>query len=255
MSGFPAAIVPVGHVEPVPRRVRARLDGAWVLDTTDALYVWEKPYYPQFYVPRADVRADLLVDEEQVEEVLGDRARRHGLRVGTRTRTGGARVHEGSSVPALAGTVRFDWDALDAWYEEDEEVFTHPRNPYTRVDAVRSRRRVRVSLDGRVVAESGASVMVFETGLPTRYYLDPTTVDLAALEPSDTVTACPYKGRTSGYWSIRTGKALHPDLAWCYHFPTRELLPIAGLIAFYDEKVDVEIDGVGQARPRSPFFA
>jgi uncharacterized protein (DUF427 family) len=152
------------------------------------------------------------------------------------------------------GTIRFDWDALDAWFEEDEEVFVHPRNPYVRVDALRSTRTVRVELEGIVLAESAAPVMVFETGLPTRYYMDRSAVELSHMRPSDTVTACPYKGRTSSYWSVTAGEALHADLAWAYAFPTAQLLPIAGLVAFYDEKVDVFIDGELQPRPRTHFF-
>ena len=129
----------------------------------------------------------------------------------------------------------------------------HPRSPYVRVDALRSTRTVRVELEGIVLAESSAPIMVFETGLPTRYYLDRTAVNFAHLRASDTVTACPYKGRTSSYWSVSTRDALHPDLAWSYDFPTRQLLPIAGLIAFYDEKVDVFIDGEAQPRPQTHF--
>jgi uncharacterized protein (DUF427 family) len=95
--------------------------------------------------------------------------------------------------------------------------------------------------------------MVFETGLPTRYYLNRTEVRFVHLQPSDTVTACPYKGTTSSYWSVRTGDGLHADLAWSYAFPTRQLLPIAGLIAFYNEKVDVILDGERLPRPQTHF--
>jgi uncharacterized protein (DUF427 family) len=225
MTGFPAAIVPVGHVEPVPRRIRAMLDGRTVLDTTRASYLWEWPFYPQYYVPRDDVDADVLA------------------RLGHRTRTS----------PSVPGAVRFAWTALDAWFEEDEEVFVHPRNPYTRVDALRSTRRVRVELDGVLLAESSAPVLVFETGLPTRSYVDRSAVRWEHLVASDTWTPCPYKGRTSAYWSVRAGDALHPDLAWSYDFPTRALAPIAGLVAFYDEKVDVTVDGVRQERPVTHF--
>jgi uncharacterized protein (DUF427 family) len=103
------------------------------------------------------------------------------------------------------------------------------------------------------LAESSSPVMVFETGLPTRYYLNPTEVDLNHLTPSATVTACPYKGTTSGYWSVRVGDTTYPDLAWAYDFPTRELLPITGLIAFYNEKVDISVDGRGLDRPTTHF--
>jgi uncharacterized protein (DUF427 family) len=148
---------------------------------------------------------------------------------------------------------RLDWAALDAWYEEDEQIFVHPRNPYSRVDAVRSNRRVRIELDGVVLAESSSPVLVFETGLPTRYYLNRTELHFEHLEATDTVTACPYKGTTSGYWSARIGDTTYEDVAWTYDFPTREVLPIAGLVAFYNEKVDVILDGERLPRPITHF--
>ena len=135
--------------------------------------------------------------------------------------------------------MRFDWAALDTWLEEDEQVFVHPRNPYVRVDALRSTRNVRVELDGVLLGESASPIMVFETGLPTRYSINKTEIHFEHLLPTDTVTECPYKGTTSGYWSVRVGDVIYPDLAWSYEFPTRQLLPIAGLIAFYNEKVDI----------------
>jgi uncharacterized protein (DUF427 family) len=151
----------------------------------------------------------------------------------------------------LSGTVRFAWEALDQWFEEDEEIFVHPRNPYSRVDALRSTRAVRIERDGVVLATSAAPVMVFETGLPTRYYIDQRDVRFEHLVPSDTRTECPYKGRVSGYWSARIGERIHRDLAWMYSFPTRQLLPIAGLVAFLNERVDIFIDGAAQPRPKT----
>jgi uncharacterized protein (DUF427 family) len=121
------------------------------------------------------------------------------------------------------------------------------------VDALRSTRSVRIELDGAVLAESSSPVLVFETGLPTRYYLNRLDVDYAHLVTSDTVTECPYKGTTSGYWSARVGDRIHPDVAWCYDFPLREVLPIAGLISFYNEKVDIFLDGTRLERPRTHF--
>ena len=129
----------------------------------------------------------------------------------------------------------------------------HPRSPYVRVDALRSTRRVRIELDGVVLAESASPVMVFETGLPTRYYLNRSDVDFSLLEPSETVTACPYKGRTSGYWSARVRAQVHSDVAWCYDFPTVALVAIAGLIAFYGEKVDTFLDDQLLERPKTKF--
>jgi uncharacterized protein (DUF427 family) len=253
VDGYPKTITPIDHIEPVPRRIRAVLGGEVVLDTTRALYVWEWPAYPQYYIPVADVRPGVLVDEHHAQKLHRGTARRHGLRVGQVTRPGCARVYTEDALEGLAGTVRFDWAALDAWFEEDEQVFVHPRSPYSRVDALRSTRTVRVELDGLVLAQSSSPVLVFETGLPTRYYLNRTEVNFEHLVPSDTVTACPYKGQTTGYWSVRSGEALHKDLAWAYDFPTRQLLPITGLIAFYNEKVDVFVDGTLQERPVTHF--
>jgi len=237
-----------------PRRIRAILAGRIILDTTRALYVWEWPNYPQYYIPFTDVNTEYLIDEQHQQRLKRGSAQRYGLVVGDVARPKAARVYTESNVEALTGTARFEWDSLDGWFEEDEEVFVHPRNPYTRVDALRSTRQVRIELDGTVLADSSSPVMVFETGLPTRYYFNRTEVNFDNLVPTDTVTSCPYKGMTSGYWSVRVGDALHPDLAWAYDFPTRQLLPIAGLISFYNEKVDVVVDGVLLPRPTTHFF-
>lgn len=252
MSDHPGPAVPVGHVEPVPRRIRARLGGRFVLDTVHAVHLWEWPFYPQYCIPVADIDPAALVEGDDLVALPHGLARPVGLRRGTGRGPAGHRYVR-SDVPEIVDTVRFDWAALDEWYEEDERVFVHPRNPYVRVDALRSSRHVRVELDGVVLAASSAPVLLFETGLPTRYYLDPTVVDTSRLEPSDTVTPCPYKGRTSRYWSVRTPSGLHPDLAWCYDHPVAAVAPIAGLIAFYDERVDVVVDGVAQPRPVTHF--
>jgi uncharacterized protein (DUF427 family) len=253
VSDYPQMIVPVDHVEPVPRRIRATLSGQTVLDTTKALYVWEWPNYPQFYIPMADVSTDLLVDEQHAQHVHRGHTQLYTLALGEIAHKRAVRVYVDSVLEGVTGTARFEWNALDKWFEEDEEIFVHPRNPYVRVDALRSTRRVRVELDGVVLAESSSPVMVFETGLPTRYYLTQTEVNFAHLKESDTVSACPYKGETSNYWSVQIADTLHMDLAWSYDFPTRQLSPIAGLIAFYNEKVDIAVDSSRLARPKTHF--
>jgi len=255
MPDYPQMIAPAGHVEPVPRRIRAMLGDTVVVDTTRAVYLWEWPNYPQFYLPLADVNSDALVDEDHARRGRWGTARRYGLQVGEISRPGVGQAYGDDAHEGLAGTIRLDWGALDAWFEEDEQVFVHPRNPYTRVDALRSARAVRIELEGVVLAESTSTVMVFETGLPTRYYFDRTAVRWEHLEASPTQTPCPYKGITSGYWSVRLGDELHPDLAWAYDFPTRQLLPIAGLVAFYNEKVDLFIDGEPIPRAVTHFFS
>jgi uncharacterized protein (DUF427 family) len=247
---YPNPPVRIGHVEPVPRRIRAFIGAVPVLDTVEARYVWEWAAFPQYYIPVEDVAPDVLVDEGVEEVRVPGPARLHGLKVGDEIRPGAAWLQTSGE---LEGTVRFDWNALDSWFEEDEQVFIHPRSPYSRTDALRSTRSVRVEIEGVVLAESSAPVLVFETGLPTRYYVPRTALHLEHLLPSDTVTACPYKGRTSQYWTARIGDAEHPDIAWSYDFPTSALQPIAGLVAFYNERVDLVVDGRTLDRPVTHF--
>jgi uncharacterized protein (DUF427 family) len=227
------------------------LGGEVVVDTLGARYVWEVEYYPQYYVPLQDVRAGLLEDEDHHQQGRFGTYQRHGVRLGELHRPRAARVLVDSSVEGLGASVRFEWSAMDAWFEEDEQIFVHPRNPYVRVDALRSTREIEIALEGVVLARSRSPVLVFETGLPTRYYLDRTQIDLTHLEPSSTVTACPYKGTTSSYWSARIGDSLHADIAWSYDFPTQQLTAISGLVAFYNERVDISLDGVVLTRPET----
>jgi uncharacterized protein (DUF427 family) len=251
---YPAMAAATGRIEPAPRRVRAFLGGERVFDSVAARYLWEWPNYPQYLIPLGDFAADALRDEEETHRSSRGPVRRFALRGGDEERGGSVRVFTADSDEGLADLARIDWDAPEAWFEEDEQIFVHPRNPYVRVDALRSSRKVRVELEGTLLAESESTVMVFETGLPTRYYFDRTSVDFSSLVPSETETACPYKGRTSGYWSVRVGERTEPDLAWTYDFPTRQLLPIAGLVAFYNEKLDISIDGRALLRPETHFF-
>jgi uncharacterized protein (DUF427 family) len=253
VDDYPQHLEPPGRVEPVPRRVRAFVAGTAVLDTTRALYLWEHPAYPAFLIARADVDEALLIDEQRLHKLRLGNARGYGLRVGSYERAGAARLYTESELPQILDHFRFEWDAVEAWFEEDEQVFVHPRNPYVRVDALRSTRRVRVELGGVVLAETASPVMVFETGLPTRYYINRGEVDFTHLEASATTTACPYKGRTTGYWSVRVDGELHKDLAWCYDFPLAAVAPIAGLVAFYNEKLDIRLDGELLERPQTKF--
>ncbi|CAN5610332.1 DUF427 domain-containing protein [soil metagenome] len=272
---YPIPPVSRGHTTPVAKRVRAVFDGVTVLDTVRALYVWEQPYYPQFYIPAADVRSDLLeADGRPRQSTMGLAQTSALVHRDRRVERVAAWVTE-SAIEGVAGTYRFEWDSLDAWFEEDEEVFLHPRSPYVRVDSMRSTSRVRFEKDGVVVAESASPVMLFETGLPRRWYLNKTDINWEHLRESQTQTRCPYKGTTSGYWSVvieDSGRAsgssskssggsgdsengssgngssgtVYADLAWSYDFPTRECAPIAGLVCFYDDKLDVFVDGIPQ---------
>lgn len=157
-------------------------------------------------------------------------------------------------MPELRGRVRFGWDSMDAWFEEDEEVFVHPRNPTTRVQILPSSRHVVVAVEGVVVAETRHPTFLYETGLPRRTYIPKLDVRTDLLTPTMTTSMCPYKG-TASYWSVRANDNVHADLAWGYPAPLRESAPIAGLVAFLDELVDLTVDGERQARPRTHFVA
>jgi len=241
---FPPMIAKTDDVAPVPRRIRGYLAGQLVLDTTAALYVWEWPYYPQYYVPVADLVPEVLVDEQKSLSNRRGSIRVHGLRVGGTYRPAAVKVLTDSPIAALTNTARIDWAGLDSWFEEDEQVLVHPRSPYVRVDALRSSRIVRVELDGVPLAATNSPVLLFETGLPTRYYVPRTDLRLENLIRSATVSECPYKGTTSGYYSAIVDGTVRPDVAWTYDFPTSQVLPIAGLVAFYQEKVSISVDGV-----------
>jgi uncharacterized protein (DUF427 family) len=249
---YPQMAATRGRIEPAPRRVRGYLGHELVFDTTAARYVWEIAYYPAYYVPLADVRTEFLRDEDHPQKVQLGPSRLHSLVGAGQTHQAAARVFDADSDSPVAGTVRFEWEPL-RWFEEDEPIYGHPRNPYSRVDALRSHRHVRVELDDVPLADTQAPVLLFETGLPTRYYIDPTDVDFEHLEPSATQTLCPYKGVTSWYWSVRVGETVYPDLAWTYHYPLPAVAPIAGLVAFYNEKLDIIVDGVALPRPRTQF--
>jgi uncharacterized protein (DUF427 family) len=241
------------RVERGAKRVRAYLGGAVVVDSIAPLLVWEIPYYPTYYFREDDVQAELVADggADLRSPSRGDAKTLTVLAGGSRA-VGAAARYDDSPVDELRGMVRLQWDAMEAWFEEDEQVYTHPRDPYTRVDILASSRRVRVLLEGLVVAESTSPRLLFETGLPARYYLPRTHVRMDLLERSPTVTHCPYKGRAET-WSVRLGETLHEDLAWSYPAPLPESQKVAGLIAFYDEKLDIEIDGVLQERPTTKF--
>ncbi|MET0451662.1 MAG: DUF427 domain-containing protein [Mycobacterium sp.] len=250
VGDYPRTAAERGRVEPAPRRVRGYAAGELIFDTTAARYVWEVPYYPQYYIPWRDVRTDLLVDDDHPQRVQFGPSRTYSIRGGAGPSA--VRVFDAGGGGPVDGLARFDWDAVD-WFEEDERILGHPRNPYARVDALRSHRRVEVELDGVLLADTTSPVMLFETGLPTRYYVDRTDVFFEHLTPSDTETLCPYKGTTTGYWSARVGDEVHPDLAWTYAYPLPAVAPIAGLVAFYNEKVDIAVDGVRLPRPKTHF--
>jgi uncharacterized protein (DUF427 family) len=231
------------RVELGRKRIRAYLGGELVADTTRPLLVWEKPYYPTYYFPSPDVNSDLLTEDGGVAHSpsRGD-AKLLTVRAGKQERVGAALLYENSRFEELNATIRLEWAAMDAWFEEDEEVFTHPRDPYTRVDILPSSRHVRVVVDGITVAESARPTLLFETGLPPRYYLPKTDVRMDLLVRTASSSHCPYKG-DANYWSLMLKDDVVDDVAWSYRTPLPESQKIAGLVCFYPDKVDLYVDG------------
>ena len=260
--------------EPTAKRIRAVLGGDTVVDSTRAALVWEpRRIVPSYAVPAKDVRGELVPagsaaagPGDDVGVALADVTARpvlvpripfavHSadgevvdLHAAGRHRTGaGFRPAD----PDLAGLVILDFGAFDTWYEEDEQNVGHPRDPYHRIDVLPSSRQVRLELDGQLLAVSSRPVLLFETMLPMRYYLP--RADVAAeLVPSSTRTWCAYKGQAS-YFSASVGGRLVPDIAWSYPDPQHDADRVRDLIAFFDERIDVTLDGARRARPVTPW--
>ena len=200
---------PSVRVERSYKRLRTYLGGELVVDTTAPLLVWENAGYPSYYVPQADVAMELLAASDEVDRSpsLGE-ARLWTVKTGRAQAEHAARQYPESPAGEIRDAIRFDWNAMDSWFEEDEEVFVHPRDPHKRIDALRSSRHVVVEIDGVPVADSSRPVLLFETGLPTRYYLPKTDVRMDLLTASDSLTRCPYKGVAEYYSVSRRGKDL-----------------------------------------------
>ncbi len=200
--------VPEGlvYVEPFPRRVRAMKDGSPVVDS-DAVQLVHRPGAPPSYAfPTGDVR-----------------------------------LASAQPDPEVPGHVRVAWDDVDEWYEEGERVLGHPRNPYHRIDCLRTDRRLRVTVGDNVLVDTNRTMGLYETGLAPRLYVEPALVRTDLLQPSPTTTYCPYKG-TASHWSAVVGERLVADVAWSYADPYPESLPIKGLLSFYAERAEVDTD-------------
>jgi uncharacterized protein (DUF427 family) len=239
-------------MEPGAKRVRALVDGLTVADTTSPTLVWEIPNYPAYYFPRADVLAELVPTERREHSANRGEAHHFDVHIGGRVVPGAAWSYPASPVEALRDLVRLSWRAMDEWLEEDEPVYVHPRDPYTRVDVLQSSRQVQVVIDGITVADSDQPRILFETGLPPRYYLPLSHLRTELLRPSPTTTQCPYKG-TATYYSVEVKGQRYEDWVWMYRYPLPECAKIAGLACFYNERVDLHLDGRLIPRPRTHF--
>ncbi len=254
-----ADFAPPVRVEPSPRWVRTVLGERTVADSKRAmLHVAYgkpvrpgsgKPLLPGYFFPFEDVATDVLTRAGSI----GERTWWHA-RVGDEVREYAAWAYSNpaGTTAALADHLTFDWDQMDAWFEEAEEVFEHARDPQHRVDVIASTRRVVVRFEGEALAASDRPHLLFETTLPVRYYLPPQDVNLDLLEPSDLVTRCPYKG-VARFWSLGDGGRPGRNVAWSYPDPIPENPKIKDLIAFYNERVDIEVDGELLERPVTPW--
>lgn len=237
---------------PNQKWVRGRVAGKTIVDSREVHFVWENPFYPAWYFPLEAIDGELIPNGRTTESASRGSGTRYDLVSGEVTRADVAVRYLDAPDPLLHDLVRLEWHAVDSWFEEEVEVFVHPRSPETRVDALRSSRSVRVRIDGVVVAESSNPTLLFETSLPTRYYVPQSDVRMELLTPTDTETACPYKG-WAHYWDVSVNGATKRDAAWGYRTPLPEAIDIAGLVCFYNEHVDLEVDGVPLERPTTPF--
>ena len=232
------------RVEPSAKRVRAFLGGEVVADTVHPLLVWEVPYYPTYYIPAADVRAELVPTGKTAHSPSRGDGEVLTVRTANADAAGAAVRYADSPLEDLRDHVRLDWGAMDAWFEEDEQVFTHVRSPYTRIDVLPSSREVVVSLGDVELARTTHAHALFETGLPTRWYLPRVDVRMDLLASSDTVTRCPYKGTTEHFnGRPDAGAEEVADVAWSYPTPLPESERIAGLVSFYPDRVSITVDG------------
>jgi len=253
-----------GAYEPVAKRVRALLDGATVVDSTRSALVWEpRRIVPSYAVPEDDIAGEVVPDARPAPPDPGRPALDPHVPFAVHTAPGepvlvrvpgGPDAAEGfrPADPALAGMVILDFDGFDAWMEEDEPIVSHPRDPFHRVDTLRSSRHVRVELGGELLAETRRPVLLFETSLPARTYIPRDDVRMDLLVPTGTRTACAYKGQAR-YWSVEGAGAAGEDLAWSYEAPERDAGQVVDLIAFFDERTDVTVDGVARQRPNTPW--
>jgi uncharacterized protein (DUF427 family) len=235
---------------PSPKRVRAVFAGEAVADSRRAVLLHETGLAPVWYFPLEDVGTDLLTPTDHSTTCpFKGQASYWSITVGDRTADnavwGYPEPLEGA--PPLAGHVAFYGDAVDAWFEEDEQVIGHPRDPYHRIDVRRGSQHVQVRVDDVVVAETTSPRLLFETGLPTRYYLPEDDLRTELLAASATTTVCPYKGVASYRSFAAPDGTTHDDVAWSYPDPLPDAVPVARHWCFLGEGVETEVDG--QALP------
>jgi len=233
-----------------PKWIRVFLGGQTVAESRQA-HLLRDGGPPVYYFPEGDVRMDLLTasDHTRNAPTRGD-ASYWNVASGEQTAENGAWTYAepvaGSEF--LKGFVAFDWNKMDAWFEEREEVFVHARDPFKRIDTVKSASHVQVVVNGETVADTQESVLLLEPGHPFRYYLPKADVRMEFLRPSETISRCAYKGEAR-YYSIEVGGKVATDVAWSYTYPTPESTKVTAMVCFFNERVD-EIYVNGEALPK-----
>ena len=237
-----------------PRWVRVKFGGQTIADSRRALLLrqYGPGRLPTYYFPPEDVRLDLLHADGEADPAA--EMKYWSLEAGGQRTARMAWTYQNPppDLAPLQDHISFEWAQMEAWYEEEEQIFVHARDPYKRVDVIASSRHVRVALAGQTLAESDRPYLLFETLLPTRYYLPAEDVRLDLLQPSRLRTGCPYKGLAS-YWSVELGNQLFKDIVWSYPDPIPENPKIKGLMCFFNERVDIFVDGQLEPRPRTPW--
>jgi uncharacterized protein (DUF427 family) len=244
---------PGAEWEAGPRWVRVKFGGETIADSKRVMLMREVGRLPVYYFPQEDVRTDLLEASRHVTHNPGKgKATYWSVKVADKVAEDAAWAYQspGPEWPALKDYVAFEWKKMAHWYEEEEEVFVHPRDPYKRIDTMPSSRHIRVVIDGVTVADSKRPHLLFETWLPNRYYLPQEDVNMALLTPTETHSRCPYKGIAS-YWSVKVGDRTYKDIVWTYPDPIPECPKIKDLLCFFNEKVDLYVDGQLQERPKT----
>ncbi len=238
-------------IEAVWPRIRGVVAGETVVDSVGAQLLHETGRLPVYQFPVEEVRMDLLAETGSRSDG-GARGPLlwHDLAIGSREVPRAAWTYPSPPERAswLAGLVAFRWDALDEWFAEAEQLFGHPRDPYSRIDVCRTTRHVRVLLDGSVLADSRRARVLYEAALPPRWYLPAEDVRTDLLIPSGRLSRCAYKGAAS-YWHVRVGDRVVKDIVWSYPDPAHDALPVRDMLCFFGEHVDIELDGVVGERP------
>ena len=242
------------HVSESPRHVRVIFGGETIADSKRVKLVRESDVLPAYYFPKEDVRADLFTPSTQKSQCpQKGEASYWTIRSAGKAAENAAWAYLNPLPPASAikDHFAFEWPKMDQWMEEDEELFKHARDPFKRVDALPSKRHVRVVIDGQTVAETRRPHLVFETNHPVRYYIPQEDVRMNMLVPSATTSRCPYKGPAS-YWSVQIGGEIFSDLVWGYMAPIPEIPKIKGLVCFFHERgCDIYVDGELVPQPKT----